>query len=168
MRTAVLGGETEFYVNRGVRPEKLSVTIPPGVDNGSKIRLREQGHQSPSGGPRGDLILLISVSQHSHFRRNGQNLELKLPVTVAEAAVGGKVDVPTPAGTVTLTVPAGSSGGRRLRLKGQGVRSKDGSVGDLLVELQIVLPTTLDEQSEELIRKFDERNPMTLRENLSF
>ncbi len=168
LATAVKGGKTEFYIDRGGRREKLSVTIPPGVETGSKIRLRDQGHVSPNGGPQGDLILVIKVSEHPHFRRNGRNLELRLPVTIAEATLGGKVDVPTPGGNVTLTVPPGSGGGKRLRLKGQGVRRRDGAAGDLLVELQVTVPPSLDEESRKLIEQFDRRNPMNPRGNLSF
>ncbi|MFG0261607.1 MAG: DnaJ C-terminal domain-containing protein, partial [Novipirellula sp. JB048] len=141
---------------------------PPGVETGSKIRLRDQGEPSPGGGPSGDLILLIKVSDHPHFRRIGNNLELKVPLTLSEAMLGAKIDVPTPTGTVTLTIPAGTSSGRRLRLKGQGVRQRDGAAGDLIVELQIRLPATIDDESKELIEKFAERNPLNLRHDLSF
>ncbi len=168
LETAVLGGKTEFYLTIGDKHEKLAVTIPPGVETGSKIRLREKGQPSPNGGPSGDLILLIKVSDHPSFRRHGQNLELTLPVSIAEATLGAKIDVPTPSGTVALTIPKGSSSGRRLRLKGQGVKKRDGSAGDLIVELQIQLPKSLDDESEDLIKQFDERNPMLLRENLVF
>ncbi|TWU27153.1 Curved DNA-binding protein [Novipirellula galeiformis] len=168
LQTAVLGGTTEFYLNRTGKNEKLSVTIPPGVETGSKIRLRDQGEPSPNGGPRGDLILLIKVSDHPHFRRIGKNLELKLPVSLSEAMLGAKIDVPTPSGTVTLSVPAGTSSGRRLRLKGQGIRNRDGSAGDLIVELQIRLPESIDDESKELVEKFAERNPLNLRHDLSF
>lgn len=168
LSTAVLGGKTEFYLDRGGQHEKLSVTIPPGVETGSKIRLRGQGHLSPTGGPQGDLILLIKVSDHPHFRRAGRNLELKLPVSIGEAVLGAKVDVPTPSGTVTMTIPPGSSGGRRLRLRGQGVRFRDGAPGDLIVELRVVAPDSLDEESKRLIEEFEQRNPLNLRKSVSF
>lgn len=164
LQTAVLGGQIEFYLNN----EKLAVTIPAGVDNGSKIRLRDRGQPSPNGGPNGDLILLIKVSDHPYFQRNGRNLELSLPVSVGEAALGAKVDIPTPRGTITMTIPSGSSSGRRLRLKGQGVGQRDGSAGDLFVVLQIQLPESLDEESKQLMEEFAERNPAVGRENLIF
>lgn len=164
LQTAVTGGKTEFYLNN----EKIAVTIPPGVDNGSKIRLRERGQPSPNGGPPGDLILIIKVSEHPYFRRHGRNLELTLPITLGEAMLGAKVDVPTPAGTVTMTVPAGSSSGKRLRLKGQGVKQQDGSAGDLLVTLQIHLPHVVDDASQELIKKFEQTNPLSPRRDLIF
>lgn len=164
LQTAVTGGKTEFYLNQ----EKIAVTIPPGVDNGSKIRLRERGQPSPNRGAPGDLILVIKVSEHPYFRRHGRNLELTLPVSLGEAVLGAKVDVPTPSGTVTMTIPAGSSSGKRLRLKGQGVKQTDGSAGDLLVTLQIQLPHVVDDQSRELIKQFDERNPLSPRHDLIF
>ena len=165
---AVRGGRTELHLRRGVRSENLAVTIPPGVENGSKIRLRNQGHPSPNGGPQGDLILIIKVSDHPHFRRHGKNLELKLPVTIAEATLGGKVDVPTPDGTVSLSIPPNSGGGRRLRLKGQGVATAGGTRGDLIVELQVAVPPELDEESRGLIHELDRRHPLRPRQGLSF
>ena len=166
---AVLGGTTEFYISRqSGKNEKLSVNIPPGVETGSKIRLRGQGGVSSSGGEQGDLILLLKVSDHPYFRRIGKNLEVKLPISLGEAVLGGKVDVPTPTGTVTLTIPEATSSGRRLRLKGQGVKQRDGSAGDLIVEIQIQLPDTIDEPSKELLKQFDQSHPLDLRQGLEF
>ena len=164
LQTAVQGGKTEFYLNK----EKLSVNIPAGVETGSKIRLRDRGQPSPNGGPSGDLILLIKVSDHPCFRRNGRNLELNLPVSVGEAVLGAKIDIPTPSGTVALSIPANSSSGRRLRLKGQGVKQRDGSAVDLFVVLQIEVPKEADEESRKLIEEFEARNSVTLREGLRF
>ena len=164
LELAVRGGETEFYLN----DEKLAVTIPPGVAEGAKMRLREQGAPSPNGGKRGDLILVIKTSVHPFFRRNGKNLELTLPVSISEAALGTSVDVPTPNGEVTLAIPAGSSSGRKLRLKGQGITAKSGDPGDLIVQLQIKVPETIDDQSRELLEKFAEANPQSIRDDLAF
>ena len=164
LQTAVQGGKTEFYLNN----EKLSVNIPAGVETGSKIRLRDRGQPSPNGGPSGDLILLIKVSDHPHFRRSGRNLELNLPVSIGEALLGSKIDIPTPSGTVALSIPANSSSGRRLRLKGQGVKQRDGSSGDLYVVLQIEVPKATDEESQKLIEQFETQNPLALREGLLF
>ena len=164
LQTAVQGGKTEFYLN----DEKISLNIPAGVETGAKIRLRDRGQPSPNGGPNGDLILLIKVSDHPCFRRNGRNLELNLPVSLGEAVLGSKIDIPTPAGTVALSIPANSSSGRRLRLKGQGVKHRDGSAGDLFVILQIEVPKETDEESRNLIEQFENRNPVILREDLIF
>ena len=168
LETAVRGGTTEFYLTRDGNQEKIAVNIPSGIESGAKIRLRNQGGPSPNGGDAGDLILLIKVSGHPYFRRHGKNLELTLPISVSEAIVGASVDVPTPNGEVSLNIPAGSSSGRKLRLKGQGVTQKDGSVGDLIVVLQIQVPDNVDEKSKELIKQFDESNRIELRDELHF
>ena len=164
LELAVRGGETEFYLN----DEKLAVTIPQGVAEGAKMRLREQGGVSPNGGKRGDLILVIKTSPHPFFRRNGKNLELTLPISISEAVMGTSVDVPTPNGEVTLAVPAGTSSGRKLRLKGQGVETKSGDSGDLIVQIQIKVPESIDDESRALLEKFAAANPQSLRENLTF
>ncbi len=169
LETAVRGGKTEFYLQSGDGTnEKIAVTIPPGVESGSKIRLRDRGGKSPNGGPNGDLILVIDVSPHPHFRRIGKNLEVTLPVSIGEAVLGAKVDVPTPAGTVGMSIPPGTAGGSKLRLKGQGVKHRDGSAGDLLVLIQIQTPKAIDEESQKLIEQFEARNPISLREGISF
>ncbi|HBE70231.1 MAG TPA: J domain-containing protein [Planctomycetaceae bacterium] len=141
--TAVLGGQAEISVSKGDKQESITVKIPPGVDTGKKIRLRGQGQPAMRGGKDGDLIVELTVAPHPCFKRSGRNLEVKLPVSVAEAARGASVDLPTPGGTVTLKIPSGSSSGQRLRVKGQGIRSSNGEPGDLYVELQIRLPETL-------------------------
>ena len=120
------------------------------------MRLKGQGHPSSSGGPAGALLLTVRVASHPHFRRLGDNLSITLPITLQEAALGAKIDLPTPGGTIALTVPAGSSSGRKLRLKGLGVHRKE-THGDLIVELQIVLPKHLDAEAEELVKQLQGR-----------
>ena len=85
--------------------------IPAGIDDGKKIRLRGQGEPGPNGGPPGDILIKVRVAPHPHFRRSGKRLEVTAPITLAEALEGAKIDVPTPHGTITLTVPPGSSSG---------------------------------------------------------
>ncbi len=140
--SAVLGGEASISIRREDKLESLQLKIPPGIESGKKMRLRGQGEPSPDGGPPGDLILTLTVASHPYFKRQGQNLELRLPITLGDAALGGKVDVPTPGGIVSLKIPPGSNTGRRLRVTGQGVRSATGEAGDLFVELQVKLPDT--------------------------
>lgn len=152
--TSVLGGQATINVSRGGKPENLQVKIPAGVESGQKIRLRGQGEPSPNGGPNGDLLITITVASHPFFKRNGQNLEVRLPVTVGEAAMGAKVDLPTPGGTMSLKIPSGSNSGKRLRVKGQGVRTASGA-GDLFVELQIKLPEQLDDESRQAIERIE-------------
>ena len=142
--------------------------IPPGIEDGKKLRLRGQGEAAPSGGPAGDILIRVRVGSHPHFVRQGNNLVLKLPVTVAEAALGAKVDVPTPKGAITLTIPPNTSSGRRLRIKGHGVAGTNDAAGDLLAEVQIVLPESIDEPRQDLIRQFDQAGTIEPRADLKW
>jgi DnaJ-class molecular chaperone len=156
--TAVTGGEVQIAVQRqSAKTETLAVKIPPGIEDGKKIRLRGQGEPGGRRGTPGDLLITVRVAPHPIFERRGSHLHLKVPVTLAEAALGGKVDVPTPRGTVTLRIPPGTSSGKKLRIKGHGVSAKNAPPGDLIAEVQIVLPEPLDEESREMIRKLATR-----------
>jgi curved DNA-binding protein len=139
LRTLIHGGDTSIQLDRGGQLEAISVKIPPGIEPGKKIRLRGQG-QPISGGKPGDLLLKINLESNAFYKVVGHNIELRLPTTLPEAMQGAKIDVPTPGGTVTLTVPPGSSSGKKLRIKGQGLKKPDGSSGDMLVEIMIRLP----------------------------
>lgn len=151
--TAIQGGEIQLSVARPTgQSETLSVKIPPGIEDGKKIRLRGQGEPAPRGGPAGDLLLTVHVAPHPYFRRNGKHLHITVPITLAEAALGAKVDIPTPQGTVTVKVPPCTSGGAKLRVKAHGVPSKDGP-GDLIAEVQIAMPKELDEQARAAIER---------------
>lgn len=150
--TAVLGGEAEISVHRhNGRAESLRVKIPAGIESGKKIRLRGKGEPSSSGGPQGDLLIKIDVAPHPFFRRQGNRLDVRVPVTLTEAIEGAKIDIPSPKGTITLTVPPGTSSGSKLRVKGMGVQSADGDAGDLYAEIQIVLPPSLSEEARQQI-----------------
>jgi DnaJ-class molecular chaperone len=142
LRTIALGGETTIQIDRNGKRESLSVKIPAGIEPGKKIRLRGQGQPVP-GGRAGDLLLKINVEPHPYFRISGHHLELRLPISIVEAVQGARIDVPVPAGTVTLTVPPMSSSGKKLRVKGQGLKGSDGAPGDLTVELMIKLPESV-------------------------
>ncbi len=156
--TAVTGGELELEVRRpSQKPGKITVKIPPGIEDGKKIRLRGQGEPGPSGAAPGDLLLTVHVAPHACFQRRGNHLHVKLPVTLSEAASGAKIDVPTPWGTVALRVPPGTSGGTKLRIKGHGVKPKDGPPGDLLAEIQIMLPEGLDDAGREMFGRLDQQ-----------
>lgn len=167
--TAITGGETRLSLQRpGGRQETITVKLPPGIKDGEKVRLRGQGEPSPGGGPAGDLYIRVSVARHPFFQRQDDNLNLRLPVTIREAAEGAKVDVPTPKGTVTLTIPPGTSSGTKLRVKGHGAAPKGRPAGDLYVEVQIVLPAQLDAESLRLIEQLDARHPHSPREKLQW
>ena len=156
--TAVLGGETELGLQDAEgNVKRVSVKIPTGIDDGKKIRLRGQGEPARRGGTPGDLLITVRVAPHPHFIRRGNHLEVKVPVTLAEAALGAKVDVPTPQGTISLRLPPGTSSGTKLRAKGRGVAPKSGDTGDLFAEIEIVIPKQIDERSQELVRELDQR-----------
>jgi DnaJ-class molecular chaperone len=148
--TAVLGGEAAISIHRASgKLETIKLKIPAGIDDGKRIRLRGQGEPGQAGAPAGDILVTIRVSPHPIFRRTGTRLDVRVPITLAEAALGGKIDVPTPQGTIALTVPPGTSSGKRLRIKGHGVRARDGTQGDLFAEIQIVLPTELTDSERQ-------------------
>jgi DnaJ-class molecular chaperone len=153
----ITGGEQSLRV---VRPEgkteTITVKIPAGLEDGKTIRLRGQG-ESGMGSTPGDLLITVRAAAHPHFQRKGMNLHMRLPVTLAEAALGSKVDVPTPWGTVSLRVPAGTSSGAKLRVKGHGVRLKDKPQGDLFAEISIVIPKEIKEADRESLAGWDER-----------
>lgn len=166
--TALNGGQVEIALQHGDgRAENLAVKIPAGIDEGQTIRLRGKGGPSPTASQAGDLLITIHVGSHPLYQRAGKNLLVKLPVTLAEAALGAKVDVPLASGKkISLRIPPGTSSGKKLRIKGQGVSPAKGEPGDLLAEVQIVIPPQLDEESQSLVRRFDERNPLDPRRDL--
>lgn len=126
----------------------LDVTVPPGTRDGQVLRLRGKGAPGLGGGPAGDLLVEVQVGDHRHFTRRGDDILLDLPVTVPEAVLGGRIQVPTPAGPVMVTVPKASNAGTVLRLRGRGVPRADGSRGDAYVTLRIVLPDRPDPELE--------------------
>ena len=139
------------------RTENLAVKIPAGIDNGGKIRLRGKGQPS-SYGPNGDLILTVNVNPHRLFRREGNDLYLDLPVTIAEAVFGVQIEAPTLSGQKTLVrVPAGSPSGRKLRLKERGIKTATAQ-GDMYLVVKIVPPLKVDDESAELLKRFAELN----------
>ena len=166
--TAVKGGQTTIEVQRSNgKTESLVVKIPPGIDTGAKLRLKGQGEPGSKGAPAGDLTIVIEVEPHPYYKREGQNLQVEVPISVAEAISGAKIDVPTVEGMKSLTIPPGSSSGLRLRLKGQGIPAAAGKpVGDLFVLLKIVVPKNIDADSRRLIEAFSERNPQNARAGL--
>lgn len=137
------------------RQRTLSVQIPKGIKQGQHIRLSGQGTPGAGGGQAGDLFLEIEFKPHSVYRVDGADLQMDLPVAPWEAALGAKVKVPTPGGTVDLTIAPDSRSGSRLRLRGRGIPAKQ--PGDLYVTLQIVLPPAKDERSRKLYERMREQ-----------
>jgi DnaJ-class molecular chaperone len=152
-QTAFRGGEAQISLVRGNAPaETITVKIPAGIEDRKKIRIRGQGQPTAGGGVPGDILLTVRVAPHPYFHRKGNNLEVKLPITLQEAVEGAKVDLPTPDGIISLTIPPKSSSGRRLRVRGLGFPLRDGSRGDLFAEVQIVLPDLIAPPLAQAIR----------------
>ena len=135
----------------------LDVRIPAGIEDGQTIRLKGQGGEAPPGGQPGDALIEVKVAPHAHFRREGRDIHLKLPVSLPEAVLGAKVQAPTIHGPVSLTLPKGANSGQTLRLRGKGLAAAGGQpVGDQYVELQVVLPERPDSELEAFVRKWAE------------
>ncbi len=147
-----------------VKTKTYNVKIPAGTTDGQVIRLRGMGQRGRHGGANGDLLLKVQVAAHPKFKLEGANIVTTVPITASEAALGGKVMVPTPDGNVSMTVPSGSQSGQRLRLRGKGMPMNSGSGGDFFVELKITVPKELTEKErkayEELatVSSFNPRN----------
>ena len=141
----------------------VDMKIPAGTEEGDKIRLRGQGHPGLNGGPAGDVVVEIRFRPHKLFEVKGSDLHLNLPLTLYEAVLGAKVRTPTLDGAVNLTIPAGSSGGKIMRLKGKGLPTKTGGHGDLLVRLDIVLPPHGDDELDTLMKAWREVTPYPAR-----
>jgi len=167
--TSVTGGEVALNVRRPTgKIENITAKIPAGIEDGKTIRLRGQGEPPPQEGQPGDLLIKVRILPHPFFRRQADNLLVTIPVTIGEAALGAKVDVPTPKGVISLTVPPSTSSGSRLRVKGHGVQLANKTAGDLFAEIQIVLPDSIDQSSADLLNDFDQRNSLAPRRDLKW
>ncbi|WP_437187239.1 DnaJ C-terminal domain-containing protein [Planctomicrobium sp. SH668] len=165
--TAANGGRYDLSLQREGSREELSIKIPAGLEDGQSIRLAGQGQPGVNGGPAGDLRVTVQVAPHPYFRREGRNLLVDVPVTITEAVLGAKIDVPTlTEGLVTMTLPAGTSSGAKLRLKGKGlVNPRTHEQGDQFVTIKIAVPKNVDEKSRALLEEFDKLNPSAPRDN---
>ena len=151
------------------KTERINVKIPPGVDNGSKVRVAGMGGAGERNGPAGDVYIVTKVRPHGYFERKGDNLYSEAKVTVKEAAFGDKIEIPTVDGTVWLTLPQGVQTGQQLKLKGKGVpHLGGGGVGDHYVTIKVVTPTGLSERAKELLREVDKMHPSDPRKDITF
>ncbi|MGI6732453.1 MAG: DnaJ C-terminal domain-containing protein [Anaerovoracaceae bacterium] len=151
--------EAAFGVKKKIRVDgkTISVTIPEGVDDGSKISLKGQGMPGVEGGPTGDLIIEIKVKPHSRFTRKGADIYTKVPITLTQAALGASIIVPTLKEKVSYKVPAGTQPNTLFRLKGKGIKDlKSGKTGDLYVEVTVKIPKNLTKEQQDLLQKFDQ------------
>jgi DnaJ-class molecular chaperone len=142
----------------------VEVKIPAGIASGQQIRLKGQGWPSATG-RAGDALITVNVAPHPLFKPDGSDLRIELPITLYEAALGGKVRVPTLDGAVELAIPAGTNSGRTFRLKGKGLKAKTGA-GDLLATVRIVLPEGTDDEFKELMKNWRDKKPYDPRSNL--
>lgn len=150
-----------------LREELIKVRIPAGVNTGSKVRIPGKGNSGKRGGPPGDLFITIEVSPHSLYKREGSNIYLRLPITVPEATLGAKIEVPTMFGKTMIKVPPGTQSGQKFRIRGKGapVPGKTAQ-GDQFVEVIIVPPPSNDERIREMMRELQRIAPQTPREKL--
>ncbi len=157
--TAVTGGE--FTVNTmtpdGSR-KPVTVKVPAGIKQGKKIRLRGYGHPGQAGGPNGDLLIEINICDHPNFTRAGRDLELEVPITLAEAIRGTTIEIPTPYSTIDLKIPPGIQSGKRIRVPKHGVSHKSGR-GNLYVTIQITLPKSIPDELASKIDALDQPSP---------
>ncbi len=151
------------------RSERMNVKIPPGVDNGSKVRMAGLGGPGAAGGPPGDVYIVTRVRPHGYFERKGDNLYSEAAVTMKEAVFGDKIEIPTVDGIVSLSLPAGVQTGQQLKLRGKGVpHLGGGGVGDHYVTIKVVTPTGLSDHGKELVREIDRMHPSNPRSEIAF
>ena len=160
LKTALAGTDVTL---EGPGGKKITARVPAGVKDGQKVRLRGKGHPSPDGGKAGDVIITVGVPKHQIYSRDGDHLRIEVPITFGEATLGATVEVPTIDGEIVkVKIPAGTPSGKVLRVKGKGVRA-GAALGDLLVELQVAVPSHLSGAAkghlEKLMAALPNENP---------
>ncbi len=163
LRTAckTCGGEGRIR-----RTETIDVRIPAGIASGSRVRVPGKGNAGTMGAPAGDLYLRVDVKPHAFFERKGNDLYVKVPVTVAEATLGSKVEVPTIDGRSLVRIPPGTNSGSTLRLREKGVQGRNGTRGDEYVEIQVIVPKPTDERVRNLMKELEQIEPEDPRKDL--
>lgn len=153
---------------RVMQSEWIDVQIPPGVGDGSRIRVPGAGNAGQRGGPAGDIVLVVRVEPHPLYRRDGEDLRCEVPLSMTEAALGAHVEVPTPDGPMTIEIPAGTQTGQRFRLRKRGL-PKLGAKGrgDLFIEARVVVPAVTDQRGRELLEELKRLHPQDPRKDLA-
>lgn len=161
---AALGAKRRVTMPDGV---SLDITVPAGIADGQTLRLKGKGMPGHGGGPAGDAYVTVEVAPHALFKRQGKDILMDLPITIDEAILGGKVTVPTLHGKLSVPVPAGSSTGRTLRLRGKGLKGpKDAEAGHQFVTLRVVLPDEVDDELKEFMTRWREKHQYDVRQDL--
>jgi DnaJ-class molecular chaperone len=157
---AAFGTEARLSIRRGDRTEKITVKIPAGVDNGSKVRIAGKGEPGVAGGPDGDLFINVRVRPHPNFWREDADVYTEIPITIYDAVLGASIDVPTLEGHASMKIPSGTASGQKFRLKGKGVPivGKKGT-GDQYVIVQIIPPRRLDDKARRMFADLARDNP---------
>ena len=142
------------------KSETVKVRIPAGVETGSRVRIPAKGEGGRLGAPPGDLHIITNVGQHKYFTRKGDNIYVTVPITVPEAALGAKIEVPTVEGKTQLRIPPGTQSGQKFRLRDRGAPSlrNPGAKGHEFVEVQVTLPKVISEETKELLREYSKLN----------
>jgi DnaJ-class molecular chaperone len=140
--------------------ETLDISVPSGVESGQTLRLKHKGGPGAGRGEPGDALIELKVQPHPLFGRDGDNITLEVPVSLSEAVLGARIEVPTIDGRVTVTVPKGASSGQILRLRGKGIKnSRSGALGDQLITLKIMLPSQIDSELERFMNDWTKKHP---------
>jgi molecular chaperone DnaJ len=156
-------GGRGYFLSR----QKVRVKIPAGVDTGSKVRVSGKGYPGEFGGQNGDVIITIRVKEHPYFKRNGKNISLDIPISISEALLGARIQIPTPLSSVKMTVPPACNVDQVFRITGKGFQDiRGGKTGDLLVKVRIVTPPKVCDESKSLIREFERLNPYNPRKGM--
>jgi DnaJ-class molecular chaperone len=155
------GTTLPLQINRDGQIETIEVKIPAGVKDGSRIRIKGRGQQQP-GGEAGDLYIITAVHPHAYFRRDGLDIYLELPISLYESLLGAKVQVPTLDGPVSLTIPPGTGGGAKLRIKGRGIE-RGADKGDQYVQVRVAVPKALDDADRAAIEELSKKHPLNAR-----
>jgi DnaJ-class molecular chaperone len=163
---AARGITLPLQIRRGGKMESIEVKVPPGVKEGSRVRIKGKGDQG-YGGENGDLYIITKVHPHPYFRRDGLDVLVDVPISLYEALNGMKVEVPTLDGPVTLTIPPGTSSHSKLRIKGRGIE-RGSEKGDEYVVLKVVVPRNLDDADRELIKKLESKHPVNARADVKW
>lgn len=156
---SITGSTRRLTLNDG---RSVDIKVPEGIRDGQVIRLSGQGGPAFGGGPKGDALVEVRVADHPYYRREGLDIMLDLPISLDEAILGGDIQVPTPKGRLTVRIPKNSSTGKRLRLKGKGVK-RGAELGNMYVTLKVMLPTERDPDLERLIKQWNAGNGDALR-----